>query len=161
MAPTPPKGRESLTEHFNRTTEKAKRRHLRNNATSAEIELWERLKRKQVHGLKFRRQYIMGPYVIDLYCPSCKLAIEVDGDSHYIGNAAGHDAGRQAYIEQFGVTFLRVTNADVYNNLEGVLEAIAAKALSLQTAQVLATDSPLLTKEGPGEVTGEPRSPAQ
>ncbi len=74
-----------MTEFFNRTSEKSKRQDLRNDATSAEKLLWSKLKGKQLLGVKFRRQYSVGPYILDLYCPSCRLAIELDGESHLIG----------------------------------------------------------------------------
>jgi len=51
-------------------------------------------------------------------------AIEVDGDSHFGEGAEARDARRQAYIESFGIRFLRCTNADVYDNIEGVIEEI-------------------------------------
>ncbi len=101
---------------------KKRRQKLRNSAVKAEVVLWSYLKNKQLYGYKFRRQYSVGPYVIDFYCPAIKLAIEVDGPSH-IGQEA-YDRERQNYIEQFGIRFLRVTNRDVYKNISGVIKAI-------------------------------------
>ena len=117
-----------MTQFFNKPTEKEKRRRLRNNAPAAETVLWSRLRRKHVHGYKFRRQYSVGPYVIDFYCPALKLAVEIDGDSHFVADAVTQDKQRQDYIESFGVQFLRFTNEQVYRNLDHVLETIAAKA---------------------------------
>jgi very-short-patch-repair endonuclease len=93
----------------------------------AEILLWKSLYRKQLLGCKFRRQYGVGPYVIDFYCPALKIAIELDGDSHYQPGAAEHDAERQNYIESFGIEFLRFTNADIFEDLDGVLDRIAER----------------------------------
>ncbi|PKB74907.1 MAG: hypothetical protein BZY68_02155, partial [SAR202 cluster bacterium MP-SAtl-SRR3965592-G2] len=56
--------------------------------------------------------------------------MEIDGDSHFIGNAVEDDKRRQAFIEAFGIRFLRFTNQDVYDNLEGVLESIIRVALN-------------------------------
>ena len=109
---------------FNKTSEKAKRRKLRNNMPKAESVLWYYLRRKQLEGYKFRRQYSVGKYVIDFYCPRFKLAIEVDGASHFWPGAAEYDKRRQKYIESFGIKFLRFTNTDVYENIDGVLEKI-------------------------------------
>jgi len=86
----------------------------------AEIILWSKLRRKQLLGERFRRQYGIDSYVIDFYCPELKLAIEVDGESHTSARQT-YDEERQAFIEAYGVTFLRFTNADVYENLDGVL----------------------------------------
>jgi very-short-patch-repair endonuclease len=88
--------------------------------------LRSRLRGKQLLGKKMRRQYSVGPYCIDLYCPEARLAIEVDGDSHFTPEAKGHDARRRRFIEEFGIRFVRFTNQDVCENLEGVVEAIAA-----------------------------------
>jgi very-short-patch-repair endonuclease len=113
-----------MTKVFNRTTEKARRRTLRKNLPNAEVILWSRLKSKQVLGVKFRRQYSVGTYIIDFYSPEIKLAIEVDGDSHFEKNAIEYDKERQSFIENYGIQFLRFTNIDIYKNLHGVLEEI-------------------------------------
>ena len=112
----------AMTKVFNRTTDNAKRRRLRSEMPRAEVLLWSKLRGRQLADLKFRRQYSVGRYVIDFYCPGAKLAIEVDGDSHFGDGAESRDARRQKYIEAFGIRFLRCTNDDVFNNIEGVLE---------------------------------------
>ena len=113
-----------MTKFFNKTAEKEKRRLLRKILPKVEVVIWSRLKGKQVLGYKFRRQYSIGTYVIDFYCPALKLAVEIDGDSHFQEGAQDNDKHRQAFIESFGIQFLRFTNEDVLRNLEGVLEAI-------------------------------------
>jgi len=75
-------------------------------------------------GYKFRRQYGVNKYVVDFYCPKLKLAIEIDGDSHFGNQAIKYDQKRQSYIESFGIKFLRFTNNDIYNNIDEVLEVI-------------------------------------
>jgi len=115
---------ETLTEFFNRRSEMEKRRTLRNAMTRAEAALWCRLRRQQIADARFRRQYSIGPYVLDFYCPRLKLAIEVDGDSHYSDTGVVHDRKRQAYLEQFGVRVLRFTNDEVFRNTQGILELI-------------------------------------
>jgi very-short-patch-repair endonuclease len=116
-----------MTRVFNRTSEKEKRRKLRNSMTEEEIILWSRLKNRQVEGLKFRRQYSVGPFVVDFYCPDRKLAVEVDGGGHFERDAVIRDRRRQKFIEKYGIGFLRVTNLDVRRNLDGVLSAIREK----------------------------------
>lgn len=116
-----------MTKLYNRTSEKAKRRQLRRNKTKAEFLLWQKLRSKQLGGVKFRSQYGMNRFVIDFYCPELKLAIEIDGDSHFQDGAQEYDWERQAFIESVGIRFLRFTNDEVYGNLEGVLERIVRK----------------------------------
>ncbi len=113
-----------MTRVYNRHAQKKLRQQLRNDATKAERLLWWRLRGKERDGLKFRRQYGVGEYVIDLYCPGTKLAIEVDGENHYEPAAEVRDARRQAFIESFGIRALRLTNPEVYDNLDGVIEEI-------------------------------------
>ena len=120
-----------MTQFFNKSEGKEKRRQLRNNAPTAESVVWTRLSKKQVHGFKFRRQYGVGPYVIDFYCPALNLAVEIDGDSHFVADANGNDERRQAFIESFGIRFLRFTNDQVYRELDNVLETISHTALNL------------------------------
>jgi len=90
----------------------------------AEVILWSKLQRRQIAGIKFRRQYSVGNYVVDFYCPELKLAIEVDGDSHFQPGAEERDAERENFIKQYGIKFLRFTNSDVRKNLYGVLTQI-------------------------------------
>ena len=107
-----------MTKLFNKNSELGKRRSLRSNAPPAERIVWSKLRKNQVLGFKFRRQYSVGPYVIDFYCLTLNLAVEIDGDSHFQRDS--NDKPRQDYIENFGVRFLRFTNEEIYNNLEGV-----------------------------------------
>jgi very-short-patch-repair endonuclease len=113
-----------MTVVFNKHKMKKRRQTLRNLAPRAEVVLWRYLKDKRLSGYKFRRQYSVGPYVIDFYCPKIKLAIEVDGPTHFNKEARIYDRVRQEYIEQFNIRFLRFMNSDVYNNIEGVIEKI-------------------------------------
>lgn len=106
---------------YNKAEQKGLRRSLRSNLTDAERILWAKLRGKNVFGFKFRRQFGIDDYIVDFYCSELKLAIEVDGDTHFIGNAPESDAIRQKQIESYGIRFLRVTNNDVYKNLDGVL----------------------------------------
>ena len=109
---------------FNRFSDNLKRKKLRLGMPKAEVILWSRLKGNQLKGLKFRRQFGVGPFVIDFFCPELRLAIEVDGESHRTPEAQKYDQERQLFIEEFGIRFLRYTNEEVYENLEGVLRVI-------------------------------------
>ena len=113
-----------MTQHFNRRSENLKRKHLRHNTSKAENELWIHLKSKQLLGIKFRRQYSVDSYILDFYSPKLKLAIEVDGDSHFTQNGVEYDAIRTKYLEGFGIKILRFTNNEVLQNLDIVLSEI-------------------------------------
>ena len=106
-----------MTEIFNKKSETKKRKELRHQMSKTEVLVWSYLKGKQMGGYKFRRQYGVGPYVLDFYCPKLKLAIEIDGDSHFQDGAEEYDKDRQALIEKLGIRFLRFTNVDVYESL--------------------------------------------
>jgi len=121
-----------MTTIFNKHSEKEKRRQLRNNLTKAEVIVWQHLKGRQVNNCKFRRQYSIGPFVLDFYCPELKLAIEIDGSSHDHEDAQAYDQERQKYIEALGITFLRFTNEQVYKNIESVVMSINEKSLQLK-----------------------------
>ncbi len=114
---------------YNRTSEKQRRQSLRSEMPKAEEILWSKLRRQQFMGYKFRRQYSIGPYIVDFYCASVRLAIEVDGDSHFQIGAQTRDQARQALIESYGIHFLRFTNGEVLDHLDAVLENIAGKLL--------------------------------
>lgn len=135
-------GRITVTKHFNKASEKAKRRRLRNNATNAEKLLWRHLKGKQLGSLKFRRQYSVDHFVLDFYCPELKLAIEVDGNSHFTTKGIEYDKEREAYISAFGITFVRFLNADIFENVDAVLQVILDKAGELRE------DHPLTPSQG-------------
>ncbi len=118
-----------MTAYFNRSSEKDKRRELRSAMPVAEMIIWSRLRGRQLLGCKFRRQYSVGTYMLDFYSPEVKLAIELDGDSHFQPGAREYDARRQDFIESFGIHVVRVLNCDVYENLDGVLEMIGREVL--------------------------------
>jgi very-short-patch-repair endonuclease len=100
-----------------------KRRALRHRMTEAEVILWSRLKSRQL-GLKFRRQHGIGFYILDFYCPSRRLAIEVDGDIHQRPEQRAADIERQSRLEAVGLHFLRFTNEQVKYDLDSVLSVI-------------------------------------
>ncbi len=85
-------------------------KELRREMTEPERTLWAMLRRRQ-HGLRFRRQHAMGPYILDFYCPAAKLCVEIDGPAHE-GREA-HDARRTMWLEAQGVRVIRFTVADV------------------------------------------------
>src|SRR5688500_2642026 len=83
------------------------RTQLRKNLTPAEAALWNRLKNSKLEGRKFRRQYGIGKYVLDFYCPSEKLAVELDGAGHCSVADVHYDNERKRFIEHFGIRIIR------------------------------------------------------
>ncbi len=111
-------------EIFNRKESRKRRRNLRKNLTDAEKALWEKLRRKQFEDLRFLRQYGIGDYSADFYCPERKLVIEIDGGQHFSEAGRQHDKRRESYMKSLGIVTLRFTNLDVLTNIEGVSEKI-------------------------------------
>ncbi|EKD32892.1 MAG: hypothetical protein ACD_76C00122G0008 [uncultured bacterium] len=109
---------------FNKIETKERRRVLRLFQTKAEKLLWSKIKRKQLNGCKFRRQYGIGPYIVDFYCPEIRLAIEVDGPTHDNHLAKEYDDFRQRYIESLGIRVVRVYNEEVYCDIVSVISRI-------------------------------------
>ncbi len=109
---------------FNQHKELEKRRALRKTATLAERALWSHIREQKIEGARFRRQFSVGAFVLDFYCPALKLAIEVDGSSHDGDDAQERDTMRQQNIEALGIRFLRFTNQEVLAQTEGVVQAI-------------------------------------
>jgi very-short-patch-repair endonuclease len=152
-----------MTEFYNRKDETLKRRELRTTMPKAEVVLWSKLKGRQLLGCKFRRQYGVGPYVIDFYSPEIKLGIELDGDSHFAEGKREYDQRRQVFVESFGIRIVRFLNVDVYDNLEGVLEAIVREVLERRAETKTPvgrghSQPPLTTLRKGGIKTGRPPS---
>ena len=99
-------------------------RELRKNMTDAEIFLWSKVRRKQLKGNQFYRQKNIGNYIVDFYCPSAKLIIEVDGGQHYSEQGQAQDRIRDEYLSQLGFKVLRVSDREVLSNINGVLQRI-------------------------------------
>ena len=112
---------------------KENRKKLRNNLTSAEAKLWSLLKNSRLEDRKFRRQHSVGPYVLDFYCSSEKLCIELDGIAHFTGGGYEYDTARTEYLMTLNVRVIRFENKDVFENTEGVLEEIRRNFISNQT----------------------------
>ncbi len=104
---------------------------LRNNSTKTEMILWKYLKNRRLDGLKFRRQHGVGPYIVDFYCDQYKLIIEVDGRIHDQKDISDYDKERQGFLEDCGYKVLRVTNSDVKNQIDVVLERIKSTTPSI------------------------------
>jgi len=91
--------------------------------TPPEIRLWQLL-RSRPAGLKFRHQHPAGPYVLDFYCAAAKLAIEIDGLAHDMGDNPARDERRDLWLRERGYRILRIPAAELRNNAEGALQHI-------------------------------------
>ena len=106
--------------HNSKLTERAQ--SLRKNMTKEERRLWYEYLRNYPH--RFRRQVAFGNYILDFYCASAKLAIEIDGSQHFLTEGQEYDAKRTAYLNQLGICVIRFSNADILENLSGVCQYI-------------------------------------
>ena len=95
---------------------------LRKNQTKEEARLWYQFLRG--HGLRFRRQFPIGPYIVDFYCAKAKLVIELDGSQHYEPEIMQRDADRTDYLEKQGLCVLRFTNLEINARFRQVCEVI-------------------------------------
>ena len=113
--------------HINNKNLKPLRSFLRKNSTSAEAALWILLKSRKLEGRKFRRQQSINNYIVDFYCPSENLIIELDGDPHGDYIQIEKDKIRDRYLEKLGLTVLRFENRFVFQETEYVLKEIKGK----------------------------------
>ena len=109
---------------FNPIATKEVRQALRKNQTDAEKKLWGILRNKQMGGYKFFRQYGIGSYIVDFYCPLFKIVIEVDGGQHYSDEGMAYDREREGFLKRAGIKIFRFNNLDVLKNMEGVFGSI-------------------------------------
>ena len=103
---------------------KARARALRASQTSAEAKLWQALRNRKLARWKFRRQHPIDRYIVDFVTLDGKLIVEVDGVTHSEPSEIQRDKARSEVLEACGFLIVRVSNTDVYENLEGVLELI-------------------------------------
>ena len=106
---------------------KQRRRELRRNQTEAEKTLWAHLRNKQFYGMKFFRQYSIGPYILDFYCPNMKLAVELDGGQHNQSESKEYEAVRTKYLKAQGIEVMRFWNHEVLLDMESVLSGLGLK----------------------------------
>ncbi|MBI4049752.1 MAG: endonuclease domain-containing protein, partial [Candidatus Doudnabacteria bacterium] len=102
----------------------AKSRKLRKTQTPWEDRLWHYLRSKRFQGYRFRRQFVIGRYIVDFYCYKKKLVIEVDGGQHNEVKNIIKDRDRTKYLTKEGYKVLRFWNSDLNDNFEGVLDTI-------------------------------------
>jgi len=95
---------------------------MRHTATDAEHLMWQLLRAKRFMNLKFRRQHVIKPYILDFYCHEISLVIELDGSQHGTDDTIQYDAERTKFLEALGLTVVRYWNQDVLGRTDVVLE---------------------------------------
>ncbi|MBR5550335.1 MAG: DUF559 domain-containing protein [Muribaculaceae bacterium] len=108
----------------NRKELREERKVLRTFGTAAEAVLWTALKAKRLDGWRWRRQFSIGGYILDFYCPKAKLCVELDGASHFTPYGLEADAARTEYLNQLGIRVLRFENRVLKESPELVIGAI-------------------------------------
>lgn len=109
---------------------------MRSNATDAEHLMWQLLRAKRFMNLKFRRQHVVAPYIVDFYCHELGLVIELDGSQHGTDDAIEYDAERTKFLEALGLKVVRYWNHDVLNRTERVLEHLWNICLKMKSTSL-------------------------
>ncbi|USA53391.1 endonuclease domain-containing protein [Acinetobacter sp. C32I] len=104
---------------------------MRSNATEAEHLMWQLLRAKRFMNLKFRRQHVIAPYIVDFYCHELGLVIELDGSQHGAEDAIEYDAERTKFLEALDLKVVRYWNHEILKNTERVLDDLWNKCWSL------------------------------
>ncbi len=115
---------------YNDSGFKQLRKLLRRNSTVSEKVLWAYVRQLRFQGFIFQRQYSVDRYVLDFYCPKVRLAIEVDGSQHYTSSGKKYDNERTTFLESLNIQVIRFTNAEVLENIDGVVETVLSFLLS-------------------------------
>lgn len=108
---------------------------MRSNATDAENLMWQLLRAKRFMNLKFRRQHVIAPYIMDFYCHELGLVIELDGSQHGTDDAIEYDAERTKFLEALDLRVVRYWNHDVLRRTDVVLENLWQVCCALKENQ--------------------------
>ena len=100
------------------------RSKLRKSLTPAEAAFWNLVKNSKLDGRKFRRQHSIGKYIFDFYCPAEKLAIELDGQPHFLEHPKLNDLSKRQFAESHGIRVIRFENKSVFEDADWVLAVI-------------------------------------
>ena|SRR5579859_1293037 len=103
-------------------------RVLRKNMTEPEVMLWSRLRGRRDSRPIFRRQHPFGNIILDFYCPAAKLAVEIDGSTHWTDERRSKDEARDGWLKTQGVKVLRFDASSVFHNLSDVADAVLVAA---------------------------------
>ena len=113
----------NMPQLYNKKPIEKRRRNLREQQTEAERIFWNIIRSRKFLNLKFRRQFSVGPYILDFYCPEIGLAVEIDGGQH--ATNIEYDCARTEFINRLGIRVVRFWNNDITNNASGVYDELA------------------------------------
>ena len=99
-------------------------RVLRSRSSSAVDRMWSELRNRQLGGLKFVREFPIGPYFVDFACRAAKIIVEIDGGTHSTEAEISYDNRREAFLRLQGYRIFRAHNGEVYENLDGVCDTL-------------------------------------
>jgi very-short-patch-repair endonuclease len=99
-------------------------RNLRKKQTEAEKKLWSIVRNRQLGEIKFRRQFSIGRYILDFYCPEYRVGIEADGGQHYEDKGRESDKIRTKELKELGIEIIRFSDLEILNNIDGVYEVL-------------------------------------
>ena len=129
---------------------------MRKAMTEPEVMLWTRLRGRNLERPTFRRQHPFGSIILDFYCPAALLAVEVDGAAHWDDDAQAKDAARDRWLENRGVTVLRIPASEIYRDLgaaaDGVIQAAQARMVLTSRTRF----SPSTSRSSLRSATGPP-----
>jgi len=144
-------------------------RSLRKAMSEPEVMLWSRLRGRDPQRPTFRRQHPVGSIILDFYCPSARLAVEVDGRTHWDDEARARDHARDLWLARQGIAVMRIPASEIFHDLGWVVDAILVRAEALRvatprsppapsTARSAASGPPPANAAALGEVGGGPLS---
>jgi len=113
-----------MTKLYNKKSSEHLRRSLRKQMTPAEIALWSMIRKKQINGVRFLRQFSIGKYIVDFYSPEYHLAIELDGEPHFDEERIQKDNERTDYLQSKGIRVLRFENFEVFDYPQRTIDEI-------------------------------------
>ena len=117
---------------YNNPILKERRQDLRRNQTEAEKSFWSCVRHRKLEGKRFFRQYSLGPYILDFYCPALRLVVEIDGGHHLEPDNHEYDETRTEYLKDHGIEVVRFSNSEVLTDMCGILGKLKKVILQRQ-----------------------------
>jgi len=124
-------------------------KNLRRDSTDAEKVLWRYLRNRILEGFKFRRQHMIGPYIVDFVCLEACLVVELDGGQHM--DRQDYDEKRSAFLRDKGFSILRFWNNDIFQNIEGVLHSIRGVLMAPSPNPLPGGERAFMSRRGDGQ----------
>lgn len=99
---------------------KSRAKELRESGNLVEVIFWNQVKKHQLLGLDFDRQKIIGNYIVDFYCASISLVVEIDGSYHEF--TTEYDYKRDMYLKSLGLIVIRIPAKEILYNLQNTMD---------------------------------------